>query len=119
MKDIFNANISHSFFYTAPYESIDEFVAQVRQNWPNAIGYALNEKQDHPYLVDMQTAERFLKGGSQTYQVKRFFLTDDDKIDLEKSGLAAYAHGEYFELGKKIGKFGFSATKKKKGNNKR
>ncbi|MBR2327779.1 MAG: hypothetical protein IKA51_04075 [Clostridia bacterium] len=90
MKDIFNANISHSFFYTAPYESIDEFVAQVRQNWPNAIGYALNEKQDHPYLVDMQTAERFLKGGSQTYQVKRFFLTDDNKIDLEKSGLAGW-----------------------------
>ena len=48
MKDIFNANISHSFFCTAPYESIDEFVTQVRQNWPNATGYALNEKQDHP-----------------------------------------------------------------------
>ena len=25
-----------------------------------------------------------------------------------------YAHGEYFALGKKIGKFGFSAAKKKK-----
>jgi hypothetical protein len=38
----------------------------------------------------------------------------DDKMHLEKANLVAYAHGEYFELGKKIGKFGFSTNKKKK-----
>ena len=36
------------------------------------------------------------------------------KLHLERAGLAAFAHGEYFELGKKIGYFGFSAAKKKK-----
>lgn len=35
------------------------------------------------------------------------------KLDLGKAGLAAYAHGEYFALGKSLGKFGFSAAKKK------
>ena len=38
---------------------------------------------------------------------------------LEKAGLAAFAHGEYFELGKKLGTFGFSAKKKKKPHSKK
>lgn len=36
------------------------------------------------------------------------------KIHMEKANLLAYAHGEYFALGKRVGKFGFSAAKKKK-----
>ncbi len=35
-------------------------------------------------------------------------------FELQKSGLIAYSHGNYFEIGKKIGKFGFSVQKKKK-----
>ena len=41
-------------------------------------------------------------------------ITADGKLHLEKSGLLAYAHGEYFALGKKLGFFGFSVQKKKK-----
>ena len=41
-------------------------------------------------------------------------LDESGKMHLERAGLAAFAHGEYFELGKKIGKFGFSAQKKHK-----
>ena len=37
------------------------------------------------------------------------------KLDLSRAHLAAYAHGEYFALGKKLGTFGFSAKKKKSG----
>lgn len=36
------------------------------------------------------------------------------KLHLERAGLAAFAHGEYFALGGKIGDFGFSVRKKKK-----
>ena len=39
----------------------------------------------------------------------------EGRICLDKAGLITYAHGEYFSLGKKLGKFGFSATKKKRG----
>lgn len=35
------------------------------------------------------------------------------KLRLDKAGLAAFAHGEYYELGKRIGKFGFSTDKPK------
>ena len=34
------------------------------------------------------------------------------KLHLDRARLAAYSHGDYFELGKKIGDFGFSVRKK-------
>ena len=43
-------------------------------------------------------------------------ISADGKLHLEKSGLIAYAHGEYYELGKRLGTFGFSVQKKKKRN---
>ncbi len=36
------------------------------------------------------------------------------KLRLDKCSLAAYSHGDYFELGKKIGSFGFSVKKKRR-----
>ena len=45
--------------------------------------------------------------------VDEALLDKDGKLHLERADLAAFAHGEYFELGKKIGTFGFSAKKKK------
>lgn len=36
------------------------------------------------------------------------------KLHIEKASLAAYAHGTYFALGKKIGTFGYSVKKKRK-----
>lgn len=44
--------------------------------------------------------------------VDESLLDKNGKLHLERAGLTAFAHGEYFELGKKIGKFGFSAVKK-------
>lgn len=40
----------------------------------------------------------------------------DGKFHLEKADLIAYAHGEYFTLGKRLGNIGFSTNKKKKKN---
>lgn len=34
-------------------------------------------------------------------------------FSMKKAGLIAYAHGQYYELGKALGKFGFSVEKKK------
>lgn len=36
----------------------------------------------------------------------------DGKLCLDKCKLFAYAHGEYYELGKKLGSFGYSVMKK-------
>lgn len=43
----------------------------------------------------------------------------DGKLRLERAGLVAYAHGDYFELGKRLGGFGFSVAKKKASGSKR
>ena len=34
-------------------------------------------------------------------------------LQLEKSNLISYSHGQYYVLGKRVGKFGFSVEKKK------
>lgn len=41
-------------------------------------------------------------------------LDEKGRLALEKAGLLAYAHGQYFSLGKQLGTFGFSVRKKKK-----
>lgn len=41
-------------------------------------------------------------------------LDERGRICYDRAGLLAYSHGEYFALGKKLGKFGFSTDKKKK-----
>lgn len=46
--------------------------------------------------------------------VSEEFLDENGKFDLNGTGLMAYSHGEYFTLGEKIGKFGFSVKKKNK-----
>ena len=46
--------------------------------------------------------------------VDEALLDGNGKLHLERAGLVAYAHGDYFELGKRIGTFGYSVAKKKK-----
>ena len=41
------------------------------------------------------------------------YLNKQGALDLQKADLLAYAHGFYYVLGKKLGKFGFSVEKKK------
>ena len=40
------------------------------------------------------------------------YLDETGKFDMEKCNLIAYSHGQYYTLGKNIGKFGFSVKKK-------
>lgn len=48
--------------------------------------------------------------------VKKDLIDQNGRLALEKAGLLAYVHGEYFTLGKKIGSFGYSVKKKRKPN---
>ena len=43
----------------------------------------------------------------------RFIDPETGRFSLEKSGIMAHSHGQYFELGDLIGKFGFSVQKRK------
>ena len=44
------------------------------------------------------------------------YMDSKNVFHLNDAGLVAYSHGEYYELGKKIGRFGYSVQKKKKSN---
>lgn len=45
--------------------------------------------------------------------VNEDLIDSDGKLHLEGAALAAYSHGSYYALGKKIGSFGFSVKKKR------
>ena len=45
--------------------------------------------------------------------VDESYMDEDGKFDLSATGLIAYSHGEYFALGEKLGKFGYSVRKNK------
>lgn len=47
-------------------------------------------------------------------QVSAALLDGKGRLRLERSGLLAFAHGEYFALGRNLGRFGFSVRKTKR-----
>ena len=62
--------------------------------------------KDHPY--------DFSFSGLKTAAVNLIHNAQQKGEEVNKADLCAYAHGEYFALGKRLGAFGFSAVKKKK-----
>ena len=45
--------------------------------------------------------------------VSEEYMDENGKFNLNNTGLMVYSHGEYFTLGEKLGKFGYSVRKKK------
>ena len=39
------------------------------------------------------------------------YMNETGKFEINESGLVMYSHGEYFSLGEKLGKFGYSIKK--------
>ena len=64
-------------------------------------------------IIHLGTHDMFLAEIVAT-DVDEALLDKDGKLCMDRAHLTAYAHGEYFEMGKKIGKFGFSTAKPKK-----
>lgn len=66
--------------------------------------------------------KQILRLGSHDMFVAEVVSTDVDdrlldetgRLDLHRAHLIAYSHGEYFALGKKLGKFGFTSLKTEK-----
>ena len=66
-----------------------------------------------PAVIPLGSHDMFL-ADIVAIDVDEALIGSDGKLRLEKAGIVAYAHGDYFELGKRIGSFGFSVAKKKK-----
>ncbi len=64
-------------------------------------------------VIEFETHHMFL-ADIVGVTVDESLLDSTGKLCLDRAGLCAFAHGEYFELGKSLGKFGFSVKKKKK-----
>ncbi len=54
-----------------------------------------------------------------TVHADEAYLNEQNKFELNNTGLLAYSHGEYLGLGKKLGTFGYSIRKKAKKNKKK
>ena len=48
----------------------------------------------------------------EAVQVDESLVDARGRLDLARAGLTAYSHGEYFELGQRLGTFGYSVRKK-------
>ena len=64
-------------------------------------------------VVPMGSHDMFIADVVSVHVDERL-IDENGKLHLDRAHLAAYAHGEYFGLGQKLGFFGFSAVKKKK-----
>ena len=72
-----SGNLSHAFYFShTPWHSRESFEAAVLRALPGSLRYEAQGSYSDFYIRDMQTAERFLHGGSETYEVIRFFLKD-------------------------------------------
>ena len=68
-------------------------------------------------IIPLGTHDMFL-ADIVAVDVDESLLDEKGKLHLERAELVAYAHGDYCELGKRLGGFGFSVAKKKKHNSK-
>ena len=102
---------------------VDKFaemgLTQLPSRYINAPGIA-----ESPVNIECRVKDIITLGSHDMFLSEVMGVTVDDKymdetgkFCLNDAGLVAYSHGEYFELGKKIGKFGYSVqkpTRKKK-----
>ncbi len=77
--------------------------------------------EESPVNIECRVKEVLELGSHDMFVAEVLCVTVDDRymdekgrFDLKKADLVAYSHGEYFSLGKKLGKFGYSVAKKKK-----
>ncbi|MBQ8858435.1 MAG: flavin reductase family protein [Clostridia bacterium] len=73
---------------------------------------------ESPLSLECRVFEVKRLGSHDMYLADIVAVTVDDalldangKLRLDRADLCAYAHGEYFALGRRLGKFGFSAVK--------
>lgn len=65
-------------------------------------------------IIKLGSHDMFIAKVIQVLADDKYLNPENGKFELEKANLLAYSHGNYYELGKEIGKFGWSVMKKKK-----
>ena len=65
-------------------------------------------------IIPLGSHDMFLAEVVMIHADEKFIDPETSTFDMQKAKLIAYSHGFYYELGNKIGKFGFSVKKNKK-----
>ncbi|MDL2296591.1 flavin reductase family protein [Bacteroidales bacterium OttesenSCG-928-B11] len=63
-------------------------------------------------IVPLGTHDMFIAEIVAVHADQNLFDRKSDALLLERANLVAYSHGQYYNLGKRLGKFGFSVQKK-------
>ena len=76
--------------------------------------------KESPVSIECKVKEIKELGSHHMFMAEILSIDADEKyidekgaFDISKCNLVAYANGKYFELGKQVGKFGYSVQKKK------
>lgn len=76
--------------------------------------------KESPVSIECKVKDIIKLGSHDMFLAEILAINVDDsivnrngKIMLDKANLISYMHGEYFELGRNLGKFGFSVNKKR------
>ena len=76
--------------------------------------------KESPVSIECKVKEIKELGSHHMFMAEVLSINADEKyidgkgaFDISKCDLVAYANGKYFELGKQVGKFGYSVQKKK------
>ncbi|HKM44067.1 MAG TPA: flavin reductase family protein [Dysgonamonadaceae bacterium] len=64
-------------------------------------------------IVELGSHHMFIADVVNIQADNKYFEPSTGQFDMQKANLIAYAHGNYYELTKHIGKFGWSVEKKK------
>ena len=77
--------------------------------------------EECPISLECRVFDRLALGSHEMFLADILAVDVDDslmdaagRLCMDKADLLAYAHGEYFRLGEKVGSFGFSVRRRKK-----
>lgn len=77
--------------------------------------------KESPVNIECQVVDRIPMGTHDMFLAKvlcvhadKKYMDKNGKFDLAKAKPLVYSHGQYYSVGKKIGKFGYSVQKKKR-----
>jgi flavin reductase (DIM6/NTAB) family NADH-FMN oxidoreductase RutF len=81
--------------------------------------------EECPIAIECRVTEIVPMGTHDVFYADIVCVTVDEKLldetgrlHIERADLCAYAHGQYYALGRALGRFGFSTDKKKRKNSK-
>ena len=99
---------------------VDKFAEMNLTPWPGQ-KVSVPQIAESPVSIACRVVEERALGSHTMFLAEVVGVTADDRyldetgrFDINGTGLIMYSHGEYFGLGRKLGKFGYSVQKKKK-----